>query len=118
MHWPWKKRPLWRTEIEIYRDAGRRYLSDLPNRQRATITSFPSALSSDPLTAEQREMVDANLFPTRLAVLGAAGTTASAPMGHESDMAALPTNAVRQKHGRAAEPSPGILDPWSVGAGR
>lgn len=116
------------ADREIYKDDGRRYPSDLTDEEWALIAPLLSGY--DPLAADLREMVNACLYLEKTGCAWRYLPTDFGPRptvrtwhdrfradGLWSEMAALLTRAVRQKRGRPAEPSTGILDAQSVTCG-
>lgn len=116
------------ADRETYKDEGRRYPSDLTDEQWSTIAPLLSGY--DPLTADLREMVNACLYLEKTGCPWRYLPTDFGPRptvrtwhdrfradGLWSEIAALLTRAVRQKRGRQAEPSTGILDSQSVACG-
>jgi putative transposase len=120
---------MWTKEHrEKYKDDGRRYPSDLTDAEWETIA--PLFSSYQPLTADLREMVNACFYLEKTGCqwraipkdFGPWQTVRTWPDrfrddGIWADAAALLTARVRQKHGRAGEPSTGILDSQSVVSG-
>lgn len=116
------------ADRETYRDEGRRYPSDLTDEEWATVAPLLSGY--DPLTADLREMVNACLYLEKTGCPWRYLPTDFGPWetvrtwhdrfrsdGLWSEVAALLTRAVRQKRGRAPEPSTAILDSQSVRSG-
>src|SRR5690242_16784995 len=120
---------MWTKEHrEKYKDDGRRYPSDLTDVEWKTIE--PLFSSYEPLTADLREMVNACFYLEKTGCQWRAipkdfGPWQTVRTWHDrfrddgiwADAAALLTARVRQKHGRAGEPSTGILDSQSVVSG-
>ena len=113
---------------ERYKDDGRRCPSDLTDAEWATVQRLFSCHAT--LTVDLREMVNACLYlekagcPWRF-LPKEFGPWQTVRTWHDrfrtdgiwSDVAALLTRAVRQKQGRAAEPTTAILDSQSVTSG-
>lgn len=113
---------------ERYKDDGRRYPSDLTDAEWATIK--PLLFCYATLTADLREMVNACLYlekagcPWRF-LPKEFGPWQTVRTWHDrfrsdgvwSDIAGLLVRAVRQKQGRAPEPTTAILDSQSVTSG-
>jgi putative transposase len=120
---------MWTKEHrEKYKDDGRRYPSDLTDVECKAIEPLFSGY--EPLTADLREMVNACLYLEKTGCQWRAipkdfGPWQTVRTWHDrfrddgiwADAATLLTPAVRQKHGRPAEPSTGILDSQSVVSG-
>ena len=120
---------MWTAEArERYKDDGRRYPSDLTDAEWRTIEPVLSCYAT--LTADLREMVNACLYlekagcPWRF-LPKEFGPWQTVRTWHDrfradgvwSDVAALLVRAVRQKQGRAPEPTTAILDSQSVVSG-
>ena len=113
---------------ERYKDDGRRYPSDLTDTEWQTIELVLSCYAT--LTADLREMVNACLYlekagcPWRF-LPKEFGPWQTVRTWHDrfradgvwSDVAGLLVRAVRQKQGRAPEPTTAILDSQSVASG-
>jgi putative transposase len=120
---------MWTKEHrEKYKDDGRRYPSDLTDVEWQAIEPLFSGY--EPLTADLREMVNACFYLEKTGCQWRAipkdfGPWQTVRTWHDrfrddgiwADVAALLTQAVRQKHGRPADPSTGILDSQSVVSG-
>jgi putative transposase len=120
---------MWTAEHrDRYKDDGRRYPSDLTDAEWETIAPYFAVYR--PLTADLREMVNACLYLHKTGcgwryLPKEFGPWETVRTWHDrfrhdgiwSDIGAVLTRAVRQKHGHPAEPFTAILDSQSVVSG-
>jgi putative transposase len=113
---------------EKYKDDGRRYPSDLTDREWATIATLFSGYCT--FTADIREMVNACFYLEHTGCQWRSlpkdfGPWQTVRTWHDrfradgiwADMTALLTRRVREARGHAAEPATGIMDSQSVVSG-